>query len=220
MKSRFVLLPVILVSGPVSYVAFHPGVAFSEPRMAAGKTTPFAQTANYTIDPQHTSIYFEITHMGISRIHGRFDKFSGKIHEDATDLTKSSVEFTAQIDSVNTAVAQRDDHLRSKDFFEATKFPEMTFKSTKIGATKEGYLLTGDLTIKGKTKSISIPFKHYGPKTLTVGDKSTRVGVIAEPVTLKRSDFGVGGPFLLPDGTPGVSDDLTVRISLEGILDK
>src|SRR5262249_39622051 len=150
------------------------------------KTTRLADLANYTIDPQHTSIYFEITHMGISRVHGRFNKFSGKIHEDAADLTKSSVEFATQIDSVDTAVAARDTHLKSPDFFDVAKYPELSFKSTKIEKSKDGYVVTGDLTIKDKTKSISIPFRHYGPVTLTVGDKSTRVGVIAEPITLKR----------------------------------
>jgi polyisoprenoid-binding protein YceI len=219
-RSLAIAVPAACVLSYVGYVAFHPGVSFAEPRIAAGKPTRLADQANYTIDPQHTSIYFEITHMGISHVHGRFNKFSGKIHEDSSDLTKSSVEFTAQIDSVDTAVAARDTHLKSGDFFDAAKYPEMSFKSTKIEKSRDGYTVTGDLTIKDKTRPISIPFKHYGPIKLTVGDMSTRVGVVAEPITLKRSDFGVGGPFKLPDGTAGVSDELTVRISLEGTLDK
>jgi len=221
LKRRLLIaLPIACALGYVGYVAFHPGVSFAEPRMAAGKVSKLADLANYSIDPQHTSIYFEISHMGISRVHGRFNKFSGKMHEDASDLTKSSVEFAAQIDSIDTAVAARDTHLKSADFFDAAKYPEMSFKSTKIEKSKDGYVVTGDLTIKDKTRAISIPFKHYGPIKLTVGDMSTRVGVVAEPITLKRSDFAVGGPFKLPDGTAGVSDELTVRISLEGTLDK
>ena len=214
------VLPIVLAAGFALYVAVHPGVSYAKPRMASGKPTPFAQQASYTIDPMHTSIYFEINHMGISRIHGRINKFSGKIREDDKDLTQSSVEFAAQVDSIDTAVAARDTHLKSADFFEVAKYPELTFKSTKIAKTKDGYLLTGDLTIKGKTNTVSIPFQHHGPITLSAGDKSTRIGVIADPITLKRSDFGVGGPFKLPDGTVGVSDELTVRISLEGTLDK
>ena len=222
MKSASLLLfvPVAAVLGGASYVAFHPGITYASPRIAHFAPTAFTPQANYTIDPMHTSVYFEISHMGLSRIHGRINKFSGKIHEDSKDLSSSGVEFAAQIDSIDTAVSARDTHLKSADFFEATKYPELTFKSTKVEKSKDGYTLTGDLTIKGKAKSVSIPFKHYGPYTLTVGDKSTRIGVIAEPITLKRSDFGVGGPFALPDGTPGVSDELTVRISLEGTLDK
>jgi len=80
--------------------------------------------------------------------------------------------------------------------------------------------VTGDLTIKGKTTSVAVPFKHYGPLKLTVGDMATRIGIVAEPITLKRSDFGVGSQFKLPDGTEGASDEVTVRISLEAILDK
>jgi polyisoprenoid-binding protein YceI len=220
MKLKIALMPFALAAGFAFYALFHPGVAFTEPRLTSGTPTPFAKQSSYTIDPMHTSIYFEITHMGLSKVHGRINKFSGKIQEDAQDLTKSSVEFAAQVDSIDTAVAARDTHLKSADFFEVAKYPELTFKSTKIEKSKDGYTLTGDLTIKGKTKSVSIPFKHQGPLTLTVGDKSTRIGVIAEPITLKRSDFGVGGPFTLPDGTAGVSDELIVRISLEATLDK
>jgi polyisoprenoid-binding protein YceI len=218
--SSVLVLPIVLIAGFGAYVAVHPGISYAEPRMASSKTTPFAQQAGYTIDPMHTSIYFEITHMGLSKVHGRINKFSGKIQEDEKDLTKSSVEFTAQVDSIDTAVAARDTHLKSPDFFEVAKYPELTFKSTNIAKSKYGYILNGDLTIKGKTKSVSIPFKHHGPLALTVGDKSTRIGVIAEPITLKRSDFGVGNDFKLPDGTIGVSDELTVRISLEATLDK
>jgi len=156
----------------------------------------------------------------VSKVRGRFAKFSGSVALDENDLTRSVVEATIDASSIDTGTAQRDDHLRSADFFDAAKYPEMSFKSTKIEKSKDGYVVTGDLTIKDKTRAISIPFKHYGPIKLTVGDMSTRVGVVAEPITLKRSDFAVGGPFKLPDGTAGVSDELTVRISLEGTLDK
>ncbi len=220
MKLKIALMPFALAAGFVLYVLLHPGIAYTEPRLASCKPTPFAKQASYTIDPMHTGIYFEINHMGLSTVRGRINKFNGKIQEDAGDLTKSSVEFSGQVDSIDTAVAARDTHLKSADFFEVAKFPELTFKSTKIEKSKGAYTMTGDLTIKGKTKSVSIPFKHNGPVTLTVGDKSTRIGVIAEPITLKRSDFGVGGDFKLPDGTVGVSDELTVRISLEATLDK
>lgn len=220
MKSRITLIPIALAAGFAAYLALHPGVAYTEPRIDAGKPTTFARQASYSIDAMHAGIYFEITHLGLSKVSGRFNKFSGKIVEDENDLTNSSVEFTAQVDSVDTAVAARDTHLRTADFFEVAKYPEMTFKSTKVAKEKDGYVVTGDLTIKGKTRSVSIPFKHYGPLTLTVGDKATRIGIVAEPITLKRSDFGVGNQFKLPDGTEGASDAVTVRISLEATLDK
>ncbi|MBX3117593.1 MAG: YceI family protein [Fimbriimonadaceae bacterium] len=220
MKLRITLIPLALATLFAGYVAFHPGVAYAEPHFAKLSTTEFADQASYTIDADHCSISFEITHLGLSQTHGRFNKFSGKLEEDAKDLTKSSVEFTAQIDSIDTAVAARDKHLLTADFFDAAKYPTLTFKSTKVEKTKDGYTVTGDLTMKDKTKSITIPFKHYGPYTLTVGDNSTRVGIVAEPIKIKRSDFGVGGDFKLPDGTEGASDTVIVRISFEAIKDK
>lgn len=220
MKLRFALAPFALVAGAAAYVTFHPGVALAEPRFTGMTVAPFAQQASYTIDTMHADISFEIKHLGLSMTRGRFNKFSGKLMEDPKDLTKSSVEFSAEIASVDTAVEARDNHLRTADFFDAAKYPKLTFKSTKVEKKGSGYVVTGDLTIKDKTKSVSIPFKHYGPLKMTVGDMSTRVGVIAEPITIKRSDFGVGNQFKLPDGTEGASDAVTVHISFEAILDK
>lgn len=214
------IVPIALAGGYLAYVTLHPGIAYAEPRMASGVATPFAQKASYTIDPQHTGLIFEIRHLGLSVVTGRFNKFLGKVVEDK-DLTKSSVEISIQSDSVDTAVAERDAHLRTADFFDVAKFPTLTFKSTKIEKAKDGYLLTGDLTIKGKTKSISIPFKHYGPYSMPgMPDQPARIGVVAEPITIKRSDFGVGSQFKFPDGTEGASDAVTIRISFEATLDK
>jgi polyisoprenoid-binding protein YceI len=220
MKLKIALIPVTLAAGFAAHVVLHPGVAYAEPRMAWAAPTPFAQQASYTIDAMHCNVSFEITHLGLSKVHGRFNKFSGKLVEDAKDLTKSSVEFTAQVDSIDTAVAARDTHLKTADFFDAAKYPTISFKSTKVTKTKDGYVVTGDLKMKDKTKSVSIPFKHYGPLKMTVGDMSTRVGIVADAITIKRSDFGIGAQFKLPDGTEGASDDVTVRISFEAILDK
>jgi len=221
MKRKYILIPIAVATGFASYVAFHPGLAYAEPRMMAGKPTKMAEQASYTIDPMHTSIYFEITHLGISKVHGRINKFEGKVIEDSKEMDKCSVNFKAQIGSIDTAVAARDEHLKKADFFDAEKFPELSFKSSKLVKSKDGYIVTGDLTIKDKTKKISIPFKHYGPLTLKgIGDQGTRIGVIADPITIKRSDFGVGSTAPLPDGTIGASDEVIIRISLEATLDK
>ncbi|HEY0867716.1 MAG TPA: YceI family protein [Fimbriimonas sp.] len=220
MKLRTAVLPLLAVCLGASYVALHPGVALAEPRFSGGATAQANTTTAYTIDPMHAGIYFEITHLGLSKVTGRFNKFSGKIVEDDKDLTKSSVEFTAQVDSIDTAVAPRDEHLRTADFFEVAKYPTLSFKSTKVEKSGDRYVVTGDLTIKGKTKSVAIPFTHHGPYTMEMGETVTRIGVMAEPITLKRSDFGVGSQDKLPDGTVGASDEVTVRISFEAIKDK
>lgn len=220
MKKSLALAPLAVIAGASAVLVFHPGVAYAEPRMAGGKETSFAQNASYTIDPLHSSISFEIKHLGLTNVHGRINKFSGKILQNDQDLTKSSVEFTAQVDSIDTNVAPRDTHLKAPDYFDAAKFPEIKFKSTKIERTRDGYVAIGDLTIRDKTKSISIPFKHYGPLTMTQPQASTRIGVVTSPITLKRSDFGVGNQMKLPNGTMALSDEVTIRIGLEATLDK
>lgn len=221
LKLKLTLIAASLAIAPAAYVALHPGPTYAETRLAAGEPTAMAQDASYSIDPMHASIYFEITHLALSQVHGRFNKFNGKIVENERDLTKSSVEFTAQIDSIDTAIAPRDTHLKSPDFFDAAKYPELKFKSTKVTKRRNGYLLTGDLTIKDKTKSIAIPFKHYGPFTMKgMGEDQTRIGIVADPITIKRSDFGVGAMMKMPDGRMGASDDVIVRLSFEALLDK
>lgn len=221
MKARVALLPLALVFGTAAYVALHPGVAYADIQVGKGKPFEPLVTADYDIDPEHGGVSFEISHLQVSEVHGRFNKFSGKIHEDAQDVTKSTVEFTARIDSIDTAVSMRDAHLKQAEYFDAEKFPEMTFKSTKVAKAKGGYVVTGDLTIKGKTKSISIPFKHYGPISIAgMPEMGPRVGIVAEPFTIKRTEFGVGDASIMPDGMIGASDEVKIRISIEAIRTK
>lgn len=216
-----IVTPLTLAAGLAATVVFHPGRTYAEPRITAGETTQPTKAASYTIDAAHANVSFEITHLGLSKTYGRFNKLSGKIREDPQDLGKSSVEFTAQVDSIDTALAMRDEHLRGPEFFDVAKYPEMTFKSTKVTQAGGGYVVTGNLTMKGQTKPVTIPFQHYGPLTLEgVGDGSTRIGIVADPIAIKRTDFGVGKEIRLPDGTEGASDEVIVRISFEAILDK
>ena len=217
MTIKLALVPFALALAGAGVVAFHPGVAHASPRLAAGPTTRMVEAATYSVDSMHAGISFEIVHMGLSRVHGRINKFGGKIVENPADLGKSSVEFTGEIASLDTAVPPRDKHLQAADYFDAAAHPTLTFRSTKVAKTKDGYLVTGDLTIKGKTKSIEIPFKHYGP---VEGGGATRVGIVAETFTIKRSDFGVGGTDKMPNGTMPLSDEVTMRVSLEATKDK
>ncbi|MDQ3024528.1 MAG: YceI family protein [bacterium] len=202
-----------------AYIAYQPGVLHIEPRIAHAAPAPISQ-ATYSIDPMHSSIYFDIAHLGLSRINGRFNKFSGKIVEDAANVGNSSVEFTAEASSIDTGIEARDNHLRNADFFDVEKFPTLTFKSTEVRQAGAGYVLTGDLTLHGVTKQVTIPFTHHGPYTLEQQGKSvTRIGVVAEPITILRSDFGIGKTDPMPDGTMGLSNEVEVRISFEATLD-
>lgn len=218
MKNKTLLAATALTVGFASYVTFHPGVAFAAPAYAAIQGTKLPATGSYTVDPAHTSVGFEIGHLGVSKVQGRFTKNVGKISIDEKDLGKSSVEFTTETASVDTAVAPRDAHLRTADFFDAEKYPTISFKSTSIKKAGKGYVAEGDLTIKATTKKVKIPFKAYGP--ITDPWKNTRVGFVSDAITINRQDYGIAYNDKLPDGTPAVANEVTIRLSLEATLDK
>ncbi len=174
------------------------------------------QPSTWTIDTMHGGINFEVTHLGLSKTLGSFDEFGGTIRADSAHPANSSVEFFAKVASINTGVPARDEHLRAPDFFDAGKHPDITFKSTRVARMGDGYAVTGDLTLKGVTKSVTIPFHVRGPYTIQgYGDQPPRLGFEAEPITILRSDFGLGDTKPFPDGVMGVTNEVIVRISLE-----
>src|SRR5215213_3941228 len=143
----------------------------------------------YRIDPAHSIIGFAIRHLEINWIEGRFKDFTGTIRYDESDITKSSVEFTAKVESIDTGIEGRDKHLRTADFFEVAKYPEMTFKSNRVERKgKDTYVLHGDLTLKGVSKPVQLPFQVVGAVKDPWGN--TRFGVQAE-TSLNRRDFGI-----------------------------
>ena len=179
-----------------------PGVAFEA--IPAG---------DYKIDPSHSLIGFSIRHFELSLVRGRFKDFTGTIHYD-TDVTKSSVEFTAKVESIDTGVTGRDNHLRTADFFDVAKFPEMTFKSTKVEKKGNGYLLFGDFTLKGVTKQISLPFNIIGAVKDNRGNM--RFGVAAE-TKINRRDYGINWGAKMPNGGLNVGDEVVIELQLEAL---
>lgn len=171
------------------------------------------ETGTYNFDKNHSFIGFKVKHMGLIEVPGFFRDFSGEVSFNAEDVSRSSVSFKAIMTSVDTGVAPRDNHLRSKDFFEVEKFPEMTFKSTKVEKKGNGWVMTGDLTMKGVTKSVTIPFEISGwlPATERAGMK---MGIVGE-TTINRRDFGVNYGNNLPSGVPALSDDVKVVLQIE-----
>ena len=167
----------------------------------------------YSFDKAHTFIGFKVKHMGLIEVPGFFRDFVGTVNFDAKDITKSTVEFTAKATSVDTGVAGRDNHLRTKDFFEVEKFPDITFKSTKVEKKGKGYMLTGDFTMKGVTKSITFPFQISG--WLPADERSGgKMGITAE-TTINRRDYGVNYGTNLPSGIAAVSDDIKIVLQIE-----
>ncbi len=165
---------------------------------------------NYTVDTMHSSVSFKIGHLGLTSVHGRFNKFGGSFVVDP-DASKCSFELNIKTDSVDTNNQQRDTHLRSPDFFNAKQFPEITFKSTSVKPIDGGYEVTGDLTLHGVTRSITFPLKGGKTVEFPQGKGVVHTGYTAD-LTIKRTDFEIAkavGDML--------GDEIAVSIGLEGI---
>ena len=170
---------------------------------------------DYNIDPAHSIIGFSIRHLEINWVEGRFKNFKGVIHFDDSDITKSSVEFTAKIESIDTGVEARDKHLRTADFFDAAKYPDMTFKSTKVERKgKDSYVLYGDFTLKGVTKQISFPFTITGAIKDPWGN--TRFGINAQ-TKINRRDYGITYGNAMENGGLDVGNEVTIDLQLEAV---
>ncbi|HMU76139.1 MAG TPA: YceI family protein [Elusimicrobiota bacterium] len=162
----------------------------------------------YTVDPMHTTVGFSVRHLEISNVKGTFPKVSGTLQLDEKDVTKSSVEITIDAASINTNNDKRDAHLRTPDFFDTAKFPTATFKSKTVVKTAKGYAAVGDLTLKGVTKTVSIPFTLVGPKEHPMMPLFI-VGVEGG-VTINRRDFHIDY------GTAAmVGDDVAIDLEVE-----
>jgi len=214
--SRLLITAVAVVALSVlaiGYVLFHPGISFGETSLAkVPAATNFPQEGNFTVDPAHTCIGFDIGHLGLSRVQGRFSKLVGSLHVDSKHIANTSVKITVNASSVDTAVAPRDADLRSPNFFDVVKYPEITFVSTSMKKHGSSFTAVGNLTIKGVTRPVTIRFMPHGPIKDPWGN--TRIGMIAEPLVIHRSDFG------MTYDADTVSDDVTIRLSLEATLDK
>jgi len=175
-----------------------------------------AATSEWKIDPQHSSAQFSVRHMAISTVRGAFSKVNGSILLDDTDITKSSVDVTIDVSTVDTREPDRDKDLRSDKFFDVAHFPTMTFKSKKVEQVAPGRLkVTGDLTIRGTTKVVVLDVE--GP-TLPVKDPwgNVRAAVTATS-KINRQDFGVKWNATLDNGGVVVGDDVNITIDAEMI---
>ena len=171
-----------------------------------------AATTEYKLDPQHTKVGFSVSHMVVSTVSGRFKKATAQVSVDDQDLTKSSVSVEIQATSVDTDEAARDEHLRGSDFFDVKKFPTIKFKSTKIVKVGKKYALSGDLTIRDVTKSVTLD--------ATISDLvktpfNTQIRAVTLGGKIKRSDFGLKWNKVLDAGGLAVGDEVTLDITAE-----
>lgn len=181
--------------------------------MRAQGAAPAAVSASvseeaYKVDSGHSSVLFRVKHNNVANFYGRFNKVSGSFSIDPAKPEATAIDIKVDADSIDTANAGRDKHLRTQDFFSVKEFPEMTFKSTSAKKGEgESIAVTGDLTFRGITKSITVPITHTGQAT------SKRGGSVAgfeTTFTIKRSEYG--NSYSLDS----LSDDVVLIVSLEG----
>jgi polyisoprenoid-binding protein YceI len=170
---------------------------------------PVRAADSYGVDPAHSSVTFKIQHVGISYVQGRFNQVSGQFTIDKDDPSKSSYSLTINVESVDTNQKQRDTHLRSDTFFNAKQFPTITFKSTSVKPVKDGYEVTGDLTLHGETKPIT--FKLSGGKETEFPPKMKRIGYWTDDLKIKRSDFG------MDQMLNAIGDEVSISVSVEAV---
>jgi polyisoprenoid-binding protein YceI len=157
-------------------------------------------TGTYTIDASHSTLGFVARHAMVAKVRGAFNEFEGTATLDADNPAASTARVTIKAASIDTRNSQRDEHLRSNDFFAMDEFPEITFVSTGVSVDGDTYELTGDLTVKGVTKSVTIPFEYEGSAKDPFGND--RVG-FSGSLVINRKDYGVS--FNAPLETGGLT---------------
>jgi polyisoprenoid-binding protein YceI len=169
-------------------------------------------TGTWDIDPSHSEVAFSVRHLMVSKVRGTFSRFQGAI-EVADDQLASSVVASIEVDSVDTRDAGRDAHLRSADFFDAANHPTMEFRSTGVRAAGDGYVVDGELSLRGVTRPVSLELELNGTTTDPWG--GTRAGFSAT-TTINRRDFGV--TFDIPGDSVVVGDKVGIHLEIEAVL--
>jgi polyisoprenoid-binding protein YceI len=168
----------------------------------------------YTIDPAHTRVGFAARHFGINTVRGKFNEFAGKLVMDGDSLKEATA--TIQVPSIDTGVKQRDDHLRTPDFFDAKSYPTITFQSKRIENSGKQTVMIGDFTMRGVTKELRLPLTLSKPIKDPWG--GTRVGLETK-AKVNRKDYGIKYNDVLESGIAAVGDEIEIEINAEAIKD-
>jgi len=184
---------------------------FAADKKTAQKNSAVAvQAGKYNLDTAHSKIGFEIPHLVISSVEGRFTSFEGDI-ELADKIADSKVNVSINIDSIDTANGDRDKHLKSPDFFDVAKFSKMTFKSKKITGSFDKFKIVGDLTIKDKTKEVTLEGHFLGIVNDAYGNTKAAFNASTK---INRQDFGLTWSKLVEAG-PVVGDEVTITLKIQ-----
>lgn len=178
---------------------------------AADKAKPASQAGKYALDEAHSKVGFEIPHLVISTVEGRFTKYDGQI-ELADKFNDSKVAASIDVSTIDTSNGDRDKHLKSADFFDTAKYPKMTFKSKKITGTAENFKVVGDLTIKDKTKEVTLDGKFLGVVKDAYGNEKAAFNASTK---INRQEFGLKWSKMVEVG-PAVGDEVTITLKVQG----
>lgn len=167
----------------------------------------------WVIDPSHSEVQFKVKHLVISTVTGSFGQYEGQVESTGDDFDGANISFSADISSINTGSEQRDGHLKSTDFFDAEQFPKLTFVSTSMTKTGEDtYSLTGDLTIHGVTKPVTLKAEYGGQMQDFYGQ--TKAGFEINGI-IKRKEFGLTWDGVTEAGGVVVSDDVRLVLNIQ-----
>lgn len=189
MKRLFVLTGILALAGPMA----------------------MAQTSTWVPDKAHSEVNFSILHMSLSHVHGRFGNIGGTINWSDSDITKSTVNVTIDIASVDTSQTARDNHLKTPDFFDAAQFLTATFVSTGVTKTGSGLTVNGNLTLHGVTKPVTLAVE--GPTGPVDGMDHKQHAGFSATTTINRTDFGIGSKF----PAAAVGNDVKLNIELDAV---
>ena len=169
-------------------------------------------TTTWAIDPTHSEIGFKVKHMMFTNVSGKFETYEATITTEHDDFTKSSIEFSANIDSINTGISDRDNHLKSADFFNAEKNPKLTFVSTSLTKSVDEYVLVGELTINEVTKTVKLETEVSGLLKDPWGNTKVALNISGK---INRADFGLTWNSALETGGVLVSEVVKLNIELQ-----
>lgn len=173
---------------------------------------------NWQLDALHTHVGFSVKHLMVSTVRGQFKQYRGTLELDSADFTRSHFDGEVDIPSIDTGNQQRDDHLRTSDFFDAATHPKILFKSGSIAAKGDGeYLVNGDLTIRGVTKPVAFDVEFHGTSKNMRG--KTVAGFSAK-ATINRKDFGVNYNAVLETGGVAISEKVKIEIEVEVVANE
>ena len=195
---------------------FPAAVALIAPGIHAGADTTTVSMPTYSVDGAHSSVGFQVRHLGITKVNGRFADFESTVHVDPDDLSTLEASAVIRIESIDTGVDRRDDHLKSADFFDAENHPTMTFRSREVRNVEGNrFELVGDLTIRGTTREVVLDGVFVGAATM---GESRRIAIEAT-TTIDRFDYGLAWDSVTEMGGLIVSRDVTIQLEIQAIED-